>query len=101
AAELEPRREAREPAAAHSSWDSQISGRGLGDAGALVRGVSDPAMLLAKMFAQGATGRIAFRRDEVETVVWIDRGRPVFASSNEPRDRMGQLLVREGKIPGA
>jgi hypothetical protein len=55
-------------------------------------------MLLARMFAQGATGRIGFRRDEVETVVYFDRGRPVFASSNEPRDRMGELLLREGKI---
>jgi hypothetical protein len=63
-----------------------------------MRGVSDAAMLLARMFAQGATGRIAFRRDEVETVVFFDHGRPVFASSNEPRDRMGELLLREGKI---
>ena len=50
------------------------------------------------MFAGGSTGRIAFRRGEVETVVFFDQGRPVFASSNEPRDRMGELLVREGKI---
>ena len=64
----------------------------------IVRGVSDAAMLLARMFAQGATGRVGFRRDEVETIVYFDRGRPVFASSNEPRDRMGELLLREGKI---
>ena len=30
--------------------------------------------------------------------MYFDQGRPVFASSNEPRDRMGELLVREGKI---
>jgi hypothetical protein len=80
------------------SWDSQVRDRGLADSGALVRGVSDAAMLLAKMFAQGATGRVMFRRDDVETVVFFDRGRPVFASSNEPSDRMGELLLREGKI---
>jgi CheY-like chemotaxis protein len=80
------------------SWDTQVRERGLPDGGAIVRGVSDAAMLLAKMFAQGATGRIGFRRDEVETIVYFDHGRPVFASSNEPRDRMGELLLREGKI---
>jgi hypothetical protein len=54
--------------------------------------------LLAKMFAQSFTGRLGFRRDDVEKVVYFDGGRPVFASSNEPGDRMGELLVREGKI---
>ncbi|HEU4733679.1 MAG TPA: DUF4388 domain-containing protein, partial [Kofleriaceae bacterium] len=92
------RREPREAMTSPGSWDSQVRERGLPDAGTIMRGVSDAAMLLAKMFAQGATGRIAFRRDDVETIVFFDHGRPVFASSNEPRDRMGELLVREGKI---
>jgi hypothetical protein len=92
------RHEVREPSDATSSWDTQVRERGLPDLGTIMRGVSDAAMLLARMFAQGATGRIGFRRDDVETVVYFDRGRPVFASSNEPRDRMGELLLREGKI---
>jgi hypothetical protein len=56
------------------------------------------------MFTTGATGRVGFRRDgaaggrPIEKVVYFDQGRPVFASSNEPGDRMGELLVREGKI---
>jgi CheY-like chemotaxis protein len=98
-AELEGQRpEPGELATSPGSWDSQVRERGLPDAGMIVRGVSDAAMLLARMFAQGATGRVGFRRDEVETVVYFDRGRPVFTSSNEPRDRMGELLLREGKI---
>ncbi|HEX3478739.1 MAG TPA: DUF4388 domain-containing protein [Kofleriaceae bacterium] len=99
-AELEApaRLEPGELATSPGSWDSQVRERGLPDAGMIVRGVSDAAMLLSRMFAQGATGRIGFRRDEVETIVYFDRGRPVFASSNEPRDRMGELLLREGKI---
>jgi hypothetical protein len=108
----EPRHELRDAMAASGagtpgtpglpgSWDSQVRERGLPDSGALVRGVSDAAMLLAKLFALGATGRIGFRRDEVETLLYFDRGRPVFASSNEPRDRMGELLLREGKITAA
>jgi hypothetical protein len=80
------------------SWDSQVRERGLPDTGTIMRGVSDAAMLLARMFTQGVTGRVGFRRDDVETIVYFDHGRPVFASCNEPRDRMGELLLREGKI---
>ena len=80
------------------SWDTQVRERGLPDAGELVRGVSDAAMLLAKMFAGSVTGRVLFRHDSAEKIVFFDQGRPVFASSSEPRDRMGGLLVREGKI---
>ncbi len=83
------------------SWDTQVRERGLPDSGEIVRGISDAAMLLAKMFVTSATGRVGFRRDEIETVVFFDQGRPVFASSSEPRDRMGGLLVREGKITAA
>jgi hypothetical protein len=93
-----PRPEPRELSTSPGAWDTQVRERGLPDAGVIVRGVSDAAMLLARMFAQGATGRIGFRRDDGETVVYFDRGRPVFASSSEPRDRMGELLLREGKI---
>ena len=81
-----------------SSWDEHVRERGLPDAGDVVRGVSDAAMLLAKMFASAATGRIIFRQGNVEKVVYLDQGRPVFAASNERLDRMGELLVREGKI---
>jgi hypothetical protein len=103
---IETRATARIPAAPElatlpGSWDSQVRERGLPDQGEIVRGVSDAPMLLAKMFAGGSTGRIAFRRGDVETVVFFDLGRPVFASSSEARDRMGELLVREGKITAA
>jgi hypothetical protein len=100
--ELEARTARRHELRAHmtppGSWDSQVRERGLPDTGMIMRGVSDAAMLLAKMFAQGATGRVGFRREDVETIVYFDHGRPVFASCNEPRDRMGELLLREGKI---
>ena len=101
--ELEARRfaDVRELTTSPSSWDTQVRERGLPDSGEVVRGVSDAAMLLAKLFAQSGTGRIAFRRDDVEKVVYFDAGRPVFASSDEPGDRMGELLVREGKITAA
>jgi hypothetical protein len=83
------------------SWDTQVRERGLADAGEIVRGVSDAPMLLAKMFAVTATGRITFKKEGAEKVVYFDQGRPVFASSDETGDRMGELLVREGKITAA
>jgi DNA-binding NarL/FixJ family response regulator len=99
-----PRSEARDLVTSPGSWDTQVRERGLPENGEIVRGVSDAAMLLARMFAQGATGRVGFRRGASEhnesgdIVVFFDQGRPVFASSSEVRDRMGGLLVREGKI---
>ncbi len=80
------------------SWDTAVRERGMPDAGEVLRGVSDAPMILARMFAQSFTGRVHFRRENVEKIVYFDQGRPVFASSNEHNDRMGELLVREGKI---
>lgn len=91
------------PSAPHAvgSWTTQVRERGLPDAGELVRGVSDAATVLAALFTRGTTGRASFRQDDIEKVVYLDAGRPVFASSNAPGDRMGELLVREGKITAA
>ena len=91
----------RELTTSPGSWDTQVRERGLPESGEIVRGVSDAALVLAKVFAQSATGRLGFRKGDVEKVVFFDQGRPVFASSNEPGDRMGELLVREGKITAA
>ena len=94
----------RDSVTSPGSWDTQIRERGLPDSGEIVRGLSDAAMLLAKMFAQQSTGRISFRQigepgtAGVEKIVYFDQGRPVCASSSDPHDRMGELLVREGKI---
>ena len=68
------------------------------EAGDIVRGTSDAAVLIARMFLTEFTGRVVFRRDGIEKVIYIDGGRPVFASSNLAADRMGELLYREGKI---
>ncbi len=83
-----------------TSGDSVV--RGTGEAGELQRGVADAAALIARMFASELTGHVVFRRDErgeaIEKVIYFDAGRPVFASSTAPDDRMGELLYREGKI---
>ncbi len=72
--------------------------RGTAEAGDIQRGISDAAALIARLFASDFTGHIVFRRGATEMVIHIESGRPVFASSNLANDRMGELLLREGKI---
>lgn len=69
-----------------------------GESGGIVRGEVDAATLITRLAAATFTGRLIVRRGAVEKSVAFDAGRPVFASSNVDVDRMGQLLVREGKI---
>ncbi len=71
---------------------------GKGEGGELARGTADAPALIARMFVTDFTGRVVFHADRAEKVIHFEGGRPVFASSNLARDRMGELLVREGKI---
>jgi hypothetical protein len=61
-------------------------------------GDTDVASLLGRLLQSRFTGRVQFRRGPAEKVVHFEDGRPVFAVSNLPHDRMGDLLYREGKI---
>ena len=74
--------------------------RGTAESGEIQRGTSDAAALIARLFAAEFTGRVVFRRGAAEKVIYLEGGRPVFAASNLARDRMGELLLREGKITG-
>ncbi len=58
----------------------------------------DVASLFARAFRHQFTGRLEFSRPPAHKIVHVVEGRPVFASSNLPHDRMGDLLYREGKI---
>jgi hypothetical protein len=69
-----------------------------GESGEVRRPDSDAPALIARMFDSQFTGRVVFRRSPVEKSILFDAGRPVFATSNLPHDRMGDLLYREGKI---
>jgi hypothetical protein len=69
--------------------------------GALQAGDTDAALLIARAFAADFTGRIVCRRAPAEKTLYFEEGRPVFATSNLPHDRMGDLLYREGKITRA
>ncbi|MCH7781403.1 MAG: DUF4388 domain-containing protein, partial [Acidobacteria bacterium] len=44
------------------------------------------------------TGQIHFDYKEVRKTVYLDKGRIVFAGSNRQDDRLGELLLRQGRI---
>lgn len=62
---------------------------------------NDVASILSRLFELGVTGRLTFASRGSEKVIYLDRGKPVFATSNLPHDRMGDLLYREGKLTRA
>ncbi|HPH67270.1 MAG TPA: DUF4388 domain-containing protein, partial [Kofleriaceae bacterium] len=64
-------------------------------------GTNDAVNLIARCYRQSFTGRLVFRHERNELVLFFDAGRLVFASSNQPIDRMGAMLCREGKITRA
>lgn len=61
----------------------------------------DMPTLLHLAFRYGFSGVIRLRRDRALKDVYLDDGYPIFASSNSPHDRLGELLLREGRIYGA
>jgi DNA-binding response OmpR family regulator len=61
----------------------------------------DLPLLLGRAFGEGLTGRLVVERDGVEKVVYFEAGRPVFAASSSPQDRMVEMLTRQGRISEA
>jgi hypothetical protein len=88
-------------AAAASGSGSGLATADVPSRGELDRADTDMAGLLARLFSGRFTGRVVLRRPPAEKIVFIEQGRPVFATSNLPHDRMGDLLYREGKITRA
>jgi uncharacterized protein DUF4388 len=61
----------------------------------------DVAAQLARLYLQRLTGRLVLRRDAVEKVIFFDRGAPILGMSSDPDDRMGEMLVRQGRLTAA
>jgi hypothetical protein len=57
--------------------------------------------LLAAFYAAKETGELGLSKGQVKKVVYFEAGMPVFALSNLVADRLGQFLVRAGKIDEA
>jgi len=54
--------------------------------------------LITAFFQTRETGELGVQRGQVKKVVYFEDGMPVFALSNLLSDRLGQFLVRTGKI---
>ncbi len=68
--------------------------------GLLDRGTMDVAYLLADLYRSGFSGVATFRQDVAEKKLYFADGATVFASSNLPHDRLGDLLYREARLSG-
>jgi two-component system OmpR family response regulator len=54
--------------------------------------------LLAAFYSMKETGELGLQKGQVKKVIYFEGGMPVFALSNLVADRLGQFLVRAGKI---
>ena len=59
--------------------------------------VGVPAILRALVRAD-QTGPLRFTRGRVTKTVYLQRGRLIFATSTDPDDRLGEMLLRKGLI---
>jgi hypothetical protein len=62
---------------------------------------SDVAAQLGRLYLQRLTGRLTLRREAVEKIIFFDRGAPILGMSSDPDDRMGEMLVRRGRLTAA
>lgn len=62
-----------------------------------LEGAGLPDLLWALCRAQ-KTGVLRLNRKQVEKSIYLDRGHIVFAASNQQDDRLGELLLRQGRI---
>ena len=54
--------------------------------------------LLAAFYTTRETGELGLLKGQVRKIIYFESGMPVFALSNLVADRLGQFLVRAGKI---
>jgi len=57
--------------------------------------------MLENLRSSKATGSLALQKGGVEKRIYVKEGRIIFASSTDPRDRLGDSLVRAGKLSRA
>jgi hypothetical protein len=62
-----------------------------------LEGTGVPA-LIRELHRRNATGQLHIYRDGVHRTVFIESGRVAFAASSDPNDRLGEHLLRKGKI---
>ncbi len=58
----------------------------------------EPAYLISRAFADNVTGALRFVANGEERTIYFARGRPIVATSNVQSERIGQILIRKGKL---
>lgn len=61
----------------------------------------DPPALFGRMYLSRLSGRLTLRHGKIKKHVVFERGHPVLAGSNETEDRLGEMLVRQGRLTAA
>ncbi len=54
--------------------------------------------ILSTLRMQKATGTLICRSGAVEKCLYVQGGQIIFATSKDERDRLGEILIKEGKI---
>ena len=54
--------------------------------------------ILSTLRMQRATGTLVCRSGAVEKCLYVQGGQIIFATSKDERDRLGEIMVREGKL---
>ena len=55
--------------------------------------------LVHSILRRGETGVLTAQDQQVEKSLYIRDGRPLFAASTDPEDRLGNLYLRTGRVP--
>ncbi|MCS6884639.1 MAG: DUF4388 domain-containing protein [Acidobacteriota bacterium] len=66
-----------------------------------MQGVIKPfsiAEVFRKIFNERLSGELLLRQDLLMKQIFFERGHIVFALSNRPEDRLGEMLVKQGKL---
>jgi ribosomal protein L30E len=58
----------------------------------------DLEQILKHLHRRGVTGSLILRNKEAMKCIYLKRGKMIFAASNLPEDRLGEILLRLGKI---
>jgi hypothetical protein len=59
---------------------------------------TDGALLLGRAFQEVWTGQLVLRTPDLEKSIFLDAGRPVYATSTALEDRLCEILLRQGRI---
>jgi hypothetical protein len=54
--------------------------------------------ILEDLRKRKTTGTLTVRRDHVAKSIYLKDGQIIFATSSDPRDRLGECLVKAGKL---